>query len=139
MTGRTGPTSVTTLVLQKSKYSIEGAVLEPTVYNMASTLLSAGTYLCQFQCMLYFENVDQPLELRSYIGPTGTADTTSETMQGTCIWPFNKFTNKLGSFNEGAIMNQQVWTFNDPTTVYYNMFFGNNTGSSYFQSTKLIT
>ena len=92
---------------------------------LGSVSLSKGVYNCSFYCALYFENINDPLNLFSYIGTSSPPNQRGSEL-GSIYWTGIDFTGIPSSFSPSGIYNNQIITIeNDNTTLYFLIFIMN--------------
>ena len=150
-----GGSSITTgQIGTLNTYSVNGAISNQN-YNLGSVSLSAGTYLCLMNCLVYMENITGgTLGMNAYIGTSSSGDVSATVAQGSSLWPCSGFSGLPTSYAGNMVTNQQVITLASTTTIYFSVcvlskpsagtlrinlsFNGNATSSSFCRWIKLL-
>jgi len=98
-------------------YSISGPITHRN-YMMGSVRLTQGTYLCIFQCFVYFEYLSTgTVSMRSYIGTSVDGDLSSTGVRGSAVWTGSNFTSVPDK--ENMLSNQQILHITESSAEVY--------------------
>ena len=98
-------------------YSISGPITHRN-FMMGSVRLTQGTYLCIFQCFVYFEYLSTgTVSMRSYIGTSVDGDLSSTGVRGSAVWTGSNFTSVPDK--ENMLSNQQILHITESSAEVY--------------------